>query len=230
MSMQQMMMGMIASSASSGWTPWVNTVAYYKLENNANDSSWNWYNGTWFGTAWYATGKIWDSASFNGSSWISLPSWVKPSWDFTLSFWIKHSGNFTGNGDAIFSTNYAGARRGFVLYGFLSDWCSIQFRNSSWIVLWSLERWTAKTFWSDNTRHNLIATYDDSTKTLKTYLDWEYINNVTLSSSPQYTTNTMLIWKSEDTYWKYYTWWLDEIIIENKARTSTEVSDYYNSI
>jgi len=211
-----------------GREPWVNTLGYYKFDSNTNDDSWNWYNGTWSGASSYTTGKIWDSASFGWSSSISLPSWVKPSWDFTLSFRIKHNGNFVGNGDAIISTNYWGARWWFVLFWALEGGYGIQFRNSSWSLLWELFWWTGTTYWSDNTRHHIAATYDNSTKIVKAYLDWTYISSVTLSGSPVYTTNVMTIGKSEDSYWEYYTWWLDELIIENKTRTSTDVLNYYN--
>lgn len=59
--------------------PGANTVAYYKLEDNANDYSWNWNNASWVWTASYTT--VWweASASFNRDD-NYIDTWVICWW------------------------------------------------------------------------------------------------------------------------------------------------------
>jgi hypothetical protein len=77
-------------------------VAYYELESNANDSSGNGYNGTATAIS-YATGKVGNAATFNGStSFISVANNAafRPA-AFSVSLWAKTSAN-----TVLFARNY----------------------------------------------------------------------------------------------------------------------------
>ena len=74
----------------SGWQPWANTIARWKLDWNTSDSTNNWYDLTvktgsitYWDLSWWT--KYW---IFNGSTVLtktSVPSWTK----WTLSLWTN---------------------------------------------------------------------------------------------------------------------------------------------
>jgi len=83
----------------------ITNLAYYKLNNNANDSSGNSYNGTTSNVT-YAAGKFDDAAAFNGSSsYITLPTNFLNSSTQTISAWVNPS-SVSANGVIYSSYDY----------------------------------------------------------------------------------------------------------------------------
>jgi hypothetical protein len=86
-----------SSGGGGGTTPSVSPVAYYAFENNANDSVGS-NHGTSYNTPQYTTGRIGNCVNFTGgSSYITIPAVV--STDFTVSFFVKTTQNYTTDGD-----------------------------------------------------------------------------------------------------------------------------------
>ena len=87
---------MYATAPSGCTSPLISTTnlqAYYKFDNNTDDSSGNAYNGTGNDIT-YGTGKFLSAATFNGtSSYVAMPAEdYSISTSYTLSAWIKTTG------------------------------------------------------------------------------------------------------------------------------------------
>ncbi len=90
-----------------------NTLAYYKLDGSANDSTANAYNGTWaagkeaYSVAPYGTGGL-----FNGSSTkIVLPVSIAQQNNYTFSAWFKTDSSGT---QCLYSYNNPSSPRSFI--------------------------------------------------------------------------------------------------------------------
>ena len=71
----------------SGWQPWANTLAWYPLETDTKDYSWN--NRDWTNSNVTFSGGI---ATFNGNNAVvTVPdaSWQRPTANFTISAWAR---------------------------------------------------------------------------------------------------------------------------------------------
>lgn len=80
----------VLTACGSGDTS--NLVAYYRGEDNPNDTSSNGYNGTWNGTVAYATdGKAGKGFAFNGTdSYLTLPIQTEVSqYAWSWEMWIR---------------------------------------------------------------------------------------------------------------------------------------------
>lgn len=74
----------------SGWKPWSNTIAYYPLETDANDASWNWHNASWVSGSSYTTVSWKLSANFDWNRYIN--TWVSVwSWPLTIACLFCHT-------------------------------------------------------------------------------------------------------------------------------------------
>lgn len=198
------------------WQPWANTIAYYPLDstNTVNDLSGNNYNltntNTTFGTnAWVSC------ASFNGSnSKLTTTIWTLPQWANarTMSLWVYDIGWvdrcimwYWANRTKwwCFVLNYGSSTEGYILTPYYDDLYSYITTTSTWMLL----TWT----------------YDGTN--FKVYINGELVgtsNNITLVTS----WTNFEIWNPYNTH--YYKWYASNAIIENKARTAQEISDYYN--
>jgi len=83
--------------------PSSDTLAYWKLESDYNDTMWN-YNSNWQYNVWFTTLSSWKKvARLNSSTWwISVPWNIanQLNWDFTIAFrlyltWTKSSYTLT---------------------------------------------------------------------------------------------------------------------------------------
>ena len=203
------------------WTPWSNTIAYYPLNWNANDESWNGNNGTASNITW---DSWWDNgcAYFNWNSYINIPALTNTT-TRTYSFWVKCASN--ASGDFLFTWDNSDKNLTFMV----SSWKINTQMWKSWI--WSPTRWITNnysnaTVW-DNTWHHIVVTVNGGTYT--TYIDGVQDNvcNWSYWTTP-ISVNRMWMhpnWSSDK-----YTGYIDNMIIESKARTAQEVADYYNLI
>ena len=86
----------------------------YNADLNANDS-YGTNNGTFTGTATYSTGVINNAFSFNGSSYVALPTNTHEfTGDFTVSFWINLT-SVTGNCCPVANYMTSGVRNGWLI-------------------------------------------------------------------------------------------------------------------
>ena len=200
-----------------GWKPWANTIAYYPLEWDANDYSWNWWNGTW----------TWNE------SYTTLSSWLKVA-DFPYS---SNWQNYISS-----SLTTAPATVSFRLYfdnistSSLQDWrCPIWQYNASW-SWWSFAYYigsSSKIYcWS----WEYTQTFNATTRYYITITNWKfYLNGNELFTCGSFSSswNTLSIWTNyKNSEWANYkralNWKMSRIILESVNRTQEEISNYYN--
>lgn len=188
------------------WTPNKNTIAYYPLTSTStvNDLSWNNrtltnYNNVAFGTYAWV-----DCAAFSWNKMILYHSDFPARWygDYTMWCWMYTTSN---------NLQYV-----------LSFWNAVATALVMQIKNWHIDPniWNV----SLNSWHHIV--YTIASNTLKMYVDgtevytWTY--NVNGSKS---------LWIGRQTFTDTYNymWYMSEVIVENKARTATEIANYYNT-
>lgn len=203
----------------SWWKPWANTVAYYPLTSitTTTDSQWT-YNLTNGGNVVFGTYQWVDCASFNGtsSSMLSNTSLSFPSSPTqTVSVWMYIS--WTGN---VYQTIYHiwTTSRTWKLWSwfYYNTWLSI----SSWYGWYeSIKAWNVNWAW------HLLTNVTNWTSSV------QYLDGVEYQSFTNSLTNTqtqLRVGWAQSSSSERLTWYLSNLIVENKARTAQEVTDYYN--
>ena len=200
-----------------GWTPWANTIAYYPLESDAKDYSWNNNDGTNNGVTF---SNVWgvDCAVFTSAS---TKIWLPWFWNFTtltVSAWIKTTASISVSqvvGIAPTSDN-----KNFSLS--IYNWTATLSRYT-----WNSYNITDGTV-NDWTWHNIIGTYTSAWWT-KLYVDWVYIDadstTTAVSSSSGY---TFIGWHQSWQSMFAYSWNISNVILETAERTAQDVQDYFN--
>ena len=204
-------------TADSPTPPWANTVLYWELLTNANDTSWNNRDGTVNGTVTWN-----DWAIFSWGWQISSPITTMPT-DFTISVWVNKS-QWSKNEQVLFA-KWEWAYYEYERFGmYYNSSNTLYVRQATQPVQWQwLEVWN---YWTGNW-HNVVLTktwttltvYVNGTQTNQfNYYDW--------ADSP----NSLWIgwwWPSSSGDWNFY-WTLNKFIVEDKTRTAQEVADYYD--
>lgn len=208
------------------WQPWTNTIAYYPLNWDINDYSWNNRNlSVTFGTVSYTTLSSWIQVF--SPRWTSITSWWtwlsysdsvwNFTWDFTVNFYVRllqpynNYMSFVTNRDASWYRwmNSINQSNNFFFHG--------QPQYLSW--------WTMDT----NVWHNICCTVISG-------VYYIYVDS-TLKKSGSYSYWTWTPWTLNIGYWfknifsqweEPCNWDISAVIIENAWWASTEVSDYYN--
>ena len=204
--------------AATPWRhPWANTIAYYPLETDANDYSWNSRDATNNWATFTTEGWV-DCASFSdGTTKISLPAlWTLTT--LTASVWFK---TININPDSVIlqiapSTN----DENFVLGCNNWTWALSRYTWTSYnITDWNVSDWT----W-----HNMVGTYTSSWWA-KLYVDWVYIWDDSTATTVSWDLGYSFIWWHQSWQsWYAYIGYISNVILEDKEWTSTEVSDYYD--
>lgn len=212
------------------WKPNANTVLYYSFnEDTATtvyDNSWHSYNWTRAGSNWVysnlTVGKY-TVFSWQTNQIINIPtSFTYPTTNYTFSFWVKYNTNSPSYARWIFS-KWSG-NNGTGSYLLIQEY---QWKIRADIPYVVGDIFICNTVLNDDTWHH-IAMVKDGTSWY-TYADKTLVNTNTWNYNIDGTnTTSWIIWKNQASYWQQFLWWLDEFIIESKARTAQEVSDYYN--
>lgn len=200
------------------------TRALYKLNGNANDSSWNWNNGTATNITWVWWISWNGAASFNGSSsYITLPSTaINNITSWTISVWVKR--------------NTIGTQHSFIdkLQVWVSNQIQFMYEGIWWVwdnkvrfrindqTLASADVITDTTNWINWvwTRENGVG--------IKLYKNWILNSSNATSTSLPNNGATIYIWHV-DTTWVYMNWLMDEVIAESRVWTANDVSKYYTA-
>lgn len=201
----------------AGWKPWANTIAYYPLETDGKDYSWN--NRDW---------NVGSGVSFVNLSWVSCASFNNTANGLiNWSIWLSAS-------DATMSAwfNSSNASNLYSMVSIIWDSASIQARLNNWTTLqWDIWTWSSDVTVSDwNCRdgnwHNTIVTYNRQKLIL--YLDWNKIWEANANINIPLT--SFWIWWHLTPYSTVFpfSWYISRVIYESQARTASEVSDYYN--
>lgn len=207
------------------WQPWANTLAYRPLKSDFNDHSGNEYHLTNLNNATVIQTKDGVSCAYtNGSNAWLYTSALNASviWqDFTCSFYWN-STTWTWVHVAI-SENGA-----FSWWNIdINKWQNLLYAeilNGSTAVPTLTKTTTISSWW-----HNVILTHSSDGETAL-YYDWVLQNTATMYLA----TDSYWVGVNYNNQWQpvqiiYYLWWIGEVIIEDKARTAQEVTDYYNN-
>jgi len=204
--------------------PGENTIAYYKLDGNANDYLWN-YNWTWNWTSAYKTLSSWIQVAYfpetNALSYITSSCTVLPS---TISFWMQkelfyptvtewvqligQANSETWNWQLRWDC-HANSNRFVLEWGWGYIWSALpNFWNTDWHnVVITIQPWDVKVYYDANL-------YGASSRTL--YANWNLFiggNNFGANGTNKREMNGCM----------------SEVILENKARTVQQLVNYYNS-
>lgn len=208
-------------------TDWL--IAYYKFETNANDSLWS-YNLTWSNVS-YNTWKIggWASTNWSGTSNLSASTnfgidW----WNITLSFWVKMNSEISSWIQSIINQT-----------SWWTDvWYLVTYEYNWWtrrLVFDRVRQWIADdqftyntTLWTSN-YHYIVLTYNWTAITW--YLDWSQVWALNCSWNWSFERwNVFAIsWLAWDKTIYPANISIDETWIWNRAISSTEVTQLYNS-
>lgn len=200
------------------WKPWSNTLAYYPLNWNLNDYSGNWYNSIASGgTLTYPNNKYLQLSSWYSRFQTSVNSITTP---LTISLWEKDIPYNTENN--IFSLWVDGLWSWFWSFRLLwNSWgFEVSVTNVSAVTTsaYSVTSWV----W-----HYLVGIVNPNNY-IKLYIDGVLKETRAISYTPRNPWWYIAIWQCWINFSQSITWYLDEIIFENKERTAQEIADYYN--
>ena len=199
----------------SEWQPWVNTVAYYPLDTDFNDASWNsrnltnsWATITTLGgvACWY-----WNWSATAYYQWYSITRDER-----TIS--ARVNGHMINDNVCVQI-----AKRNVAFIGSLATvfyWWNIYIADS-------YGNGTTNYAATADTRYYVVGTQEWNT--VKFYVNWNLYDTVT----------TRPVYQSVPDGWSLgsqdsrgagakLNWYMSNVILEDKVRTAKEVSDYYN--
>ena len=193
------------------WRPWANTMIYYKFDWNLNDSSWN--NRNW--TAWW-TITYWTNYVDLTNWYIILPN--SPTTyenERTFCMWFK----INKSSGAWFLLDISSSN-GMIIR--LEVNSSNNFNCHSDMPSYQPQELSSR----DTNRHLYTVTFNSSN--INYYLD----GTLKWSKNPRNSSYTFLSWRIWTVHNGSYVNWLQQYvwvyILENKARTAQEISEYYN--
>ena len=204
------------------WKPWANTVAYYPLNSDTQDYSGN--NRHLTGSWTYSWNMI-TSTSTLYYNWLSL-FWQDYGWDFTFSFYADLD---VSSSDAAMVMIRDSAARPSVSIGLSwTGWTETVYK-------WYNQSWSGR-YWSSSWNFTKAGTHCfhlvRGWNTVTMYMDW--VSKWSISFSWY-----VWAWNSNSEYWPKF-WYAPNsltthrtvriwnVILENKARTAQEITDYYN--
>lgn len=205
-------------------SPWSNTLAYWTLNNKLTDEVWN-YNLT------QQSGTFTQLSSWryvlslevsNATYWAYYVWWPDlRNKNITWNLWIKDTASRSG----YYDRNYI----------YLVNWSTeIILTKHSWpsqsnkiySAVSSSNNFSSAPTYTDTNRHNVVCTFDYSTKQLLQYIDKELKADTTLSWWVPNTTWTIYLW---------YTWYgntahlqLWATILEDRIWSLEDITEYYN--
>ncbi len=210
-------------------------VSCWKGENNANDSiSTN--NGTVQGGATYATGKVGQAFSFNGTSGhILVPdsSSLDVTTQFTMSAWVNPAAlmaapPFPGKGAIISKIGGGGGNNGYQ-YGISHDNTKISCQFNAQGEPWPGNQLVATVPGgiSLNTWTHIACTYNNAN--LTAYVNGAQVGTLAVGAKTVVNSASNLRISSDDNGNVYFDGLIDEAQVWNRALTAQEILDLYNA-
>lgn len=204
----------------AGWQPWVNTIAYWRLNWNTLDSSWNDRNlsvRTWsisYGVlSWWQNYWIFDGNTVlsHKSNYVWLNRWTL----LAYIYYMSTSGILLADNQDMDNSNN---------YYYASSYTSSQYRP---LYYWlsggqTTAPWTWQWF--------LFAITQDGNG-LKYYKNWTLVSTISTTkflngtSHNQRSVGGLARWTQ---YYDKINWYVSDVILEDKIRTAQEISDYYD--
>ena len=222
-----------------GWKPWANTIAYYPLETDTNDYSWN--NRNWTNNWVTFSDWLW---VFNGSSYISLGtgSWTNIQTNMTISVWFRWNWSWSKDNMVVAKSQYYAPWTWYSNYAFyaisiheedryLMAWFYNQSDFNAHPLNFRTTWWWSPTLWpvsQSNKWYHVVITNDWTTK--KAYIDWTLVATETnTSTSSTQSVDTRIGSAVRYNYDSYFNWNISKVIFEDKTWSADEVSEYYNN-
>lgn len=189
------------------WKPWANTIAYYPFISDILDHSWNNKDFSW---SWYS----FSNNTITVSSILIAPL-VTPentTWDRTIH--IRMINPVSGSKYHFRYRNNDGTNWNI-------DWKDYENWDRPWASLKTSNTRYRNRPSSVSIWNKFLMTRTKTGTTMKLYLNWVLASTTSLWTDiwwwPTNTDSRLAPW----TYW--------EIIVENRARTAQEISDYYEA-
>lgn len=194
------------------WAPWANTIAYYPLQSDTNDYSWNSRNLT---NSWVTfSDGVW-IFNWSARAYISWNTQLN-NW-YTISFWEQSTVNNTS-----FMVDMRNNNQYWQWICALTEGWYFKIRQQ----ITASSETEYKTLRNGNW-NNWIITWD-GTSNWKISVNWQLAHSVTIAKSIDTSNTTLSLWSRYSWLTNPFSWSLSEVIIENTPRTETEKSDYYN--
>ena len=209
------------------WKPWANTVLYCPLKDDTTDHSGN-HTVTLNTTSYGTVAK--DSTGFYYFNWwyLSTEAYSWPIAQATLSVWVNRGDKSYNNNVAWgISTHYKGSDPYHCWLAFQLWWKN---NDTSWVFLARATSGTVDMWMTPPTRWTwvlLTLTYNNS-EWAKLYRNWTLESSFSNTNSLRSESLPTFIWATNPFTDQFYEWYISEFILEDKAWTATEVSDYYN--
>ncbi len=204
------------------WQPWANTLLYLPLNSTDTytDKSWNNVSTTNYNVAFWTYQWV-DCWEFNTSTRITVTPFSIDFSKYTMAVWcyctaaqwdakildMRDNINFTfvyWNGEWYAYTWIYDS--GWQQVNFNPNW---QYMNQRVLVCSTLDNWNMN-FYLKGNGLDLSA-------------------NMSAQLNSTITPNYITIWQEYNNgAARHYSWWLSELILENKVRTAQEIEDYYN--
>lgn len=206
-------------------TPWVNTLAYYKINDNDTtstiyDLSWNWVDQTWSGTGSYTTDATYGRvAVFDGSVYTEASSKVNFGSECTfIALFLRdnttnqHSIVVECASSSAFPIGIACDTPSKYTGYYAGSWFQTPFKVDSTSSA-TANQWV------------MIATTRASDGTAKLYINWVLDSTESWMNTPNYSSwNNLRIWNWRDNYYQLE-WKFKLFIWENRTWTDQEIAD-----
>lgn len=208
------------------WQPWVNTIAYYPLNWDANDYSWNGYNMSAVNTVTYEALSSWIQVAKTNDSQLQVDNFPSFAQDITVLLWVKQYENTSGYNNMWYWVRWANSSSwdndgvSKLKHSWPSQWSALilnMYTNLNEITTWPF---------TDLTWNLWTATYNNSTKEMTLYQ-----NDTVIWQGVSW-------WTPYATLWYFCLWviwyggrskvYLSNCIVEDKVWTEQEISDYYD--
>lgn len=199
------------------WKPNDNTIAYYKFENNINDSSWNNRNlsmKNWSFSYWTVWNKYY--VNISQSAWTNwLSSFPFNTNSNTVNFWLNTSYFTKSESNAMLADFWRG----------WSYWVS-RLQNKSWTIAIDWISYSLPTY---DIWYNVCITYDNNQTSL--YINWTLIWTHACWLASWTTSISLALNNAPDTNSTTYSsqWLISEMIFESVVRSVDDIAKYYNS-
>ena len=196
------------------------------LNGNSTDSSGNGNNGTDTNATYsLANGKLGQGVLLNANGKIA-GTFPPITGNFTINLWTKRTG--TGSvgsnyfNDAIIDIGSYTANTGFGI------WCAAEDAATPGQISWRINKtynnYAAINYTLPlNTYVMVSVVYNGSNVT--TYINGSQISQIAHTTNPSSATTWSLGWRENNN--EYYQGCIDEVFVENRAWTATEIKKYY---
>jgi hypothetical protein len=212
--------GLFCMMAGSAWADLnAGLVAHYPFNGNAQDVSGNGNHGTEHGKVSYLEGKLGQAASFNGSSYVSIPKIPgltnKSLAGFTVSLWTKLPKGISGTNQLIEGHTSSPGRGEIYIEGNTSQGFAVSGSSTLTFSL-AVEKWV-----------HLVGVYDSNTQIHKMYVNGETKTKTKSSNKHLTITTGFNVGRDYEGSSQYFRGQIDGIRLYKRALSADEVKQLY---